>query len=361
MMRGLAILLVILVHTAQRVEGDVLLRPFADYGQMGVQLFFIASAFTLCYSMDSRNSRNSSKFALRNFYIRRFFRIAPLYYFGIILYFIVTSINTTIWVSNKNPIDILLNIFLLNGLFETANNSVVPGGWSIGTEILFYLLFPLLFSIFIRLQRIFKYAYLVLPLCSLIFSLLIQRIFYILNSPEEFYNNSFFYYNITNQLPVFCIGIALYIAYSNELIPKFKKTTCIIFILLFSLISWYLMSNGQFMESSYIVIFPFISSISFVFIFILLQSYSVIKTNFFTRIGIVSYSSYIVHFVFTFYLTSNLSDLLGFIPSDIRLLIIYCIVVVLTYITSKMFHKYIELYGIKIGRKLISSLDNRVK
>lgn len=355
-MRGIAILLVILVHTSQRVEGNMLLRPFADYGQMGVQLFFVASAFTLCYSMDARSANGDS---LKNFYIRRFFRIAPSYYFGILLYYIITSINTTVWISNKNPIDIMLNILFLNGLFESANNSVVPGGWSIGTEMLFYLIFPFLFIAFKKLQGKCKYSYLILPICSFIVSLLIQWLFYTINSPDDFNNNSFFYYNLSNQLPVFCVGMSVYIAYKNHLIPKFKKSHCILFVLLFSFLSWYIMSKIQYLSFFYILLFPFVSSLSFVFIFIFLQIFRKIKLNFLSKMGVVSYSSYLLHFIFTFYLVNKISLYLHFLSADVRLIITYIVVVMLTYNTAKLFHMLIELNGIKLGRKIIAIENNK--
>ena len=49
--RGIAILMVMLVHTSQAVNGvSQLVGDIDRYGQMGVQLFFVASAYTLCFS-----------------------------------------------------------------------------------------------------------------------------------------------------------------------------------------------------------------------------------------------------------------------------------------------------------------------
>jgi peptidoglycan/LPS O-acetylase OafA/YrhL len=56
-MRGIAILMVILVHTSQNIKIESeLISLFCRYGQMGVQLFFVASAFTLCNSAENRNN-----------------------------------------------------------------------------------------------------------------------------------------------------------------------------------------------------------------------------------------------------------------------------------------------------------------
>ena len=86
--RGVAILMVILVHTAQRISGlGVLASTITMYGQMGVQLFFIASAYTLCLSSQRRANETLPYI---KFGIRRFFRIAPAYYSGILTYFVIS-------------------------------------------------------------------------------------------------------------------------------------------------------------------------------------------------------------------------------------------------------------------------------
>ena len=84
-LRGMAILGVILVHSSQLVAPtNATLLWVMREGARGVQLFFVASALTLCMSWMTRNSHE--KFPIRNFYIRRFFRIAPMFYIAILIY-----------------------------------------------------------------------------------------------------------------------------------------------------------------------------------------------------------------------------------------------------------------------------------
>src|SRR5947209_15395493 len=83
-LRGLAILGVLLVHAGQATAGlSSAMTKLTTAGQYGVQLFFVASAFTLFLSQDSRKNESHP---IRNFFIRRFFRIAPLFYVGIGFY-----------------------------------------------------------------------------------------------------------------------------------------------------------------------------------------------------------------------------------------------------------------------------------
>ena len=62
--RGYATLMVIAVHLSQRLDMSSFLGLLAEYGQMGVQLFFIASAYTLSLSYERRINE---KYSLLNF------------------------------------------------------------------------------------------------------------------------------------------------------------------------------------------------------------------------------------------------------------------------------------------------------
>jgi len=83
--RGIAILLVIMIHTGQFFYKSTFLKNIYDTGDKGVQLFFILSSITLFNSFDNRYQLDGGQ---RNlfFFIRRFFRISFLYYFFIFFY-----------------------------------------------------------------------------------------------------------------------------------------------------------------------------------------------------------------------------------------------------------------------------------
>ena len=106
-LRGLAIFLVMIVHTSQYGEKshNEIFNSFFKFGAKGVQLFFLASAFILFLSYNYRISKQY-KNLLRDFYIRRFFRIAPMYYIGII-FFSLQNQNGIFDTSTNNYINIL--------------------------------------------------------------------------------------------------------------------------------------------------------------------------------------------------------------------------------------------------------------
>jgi peptidoglycan/LPS O-acetylase OafA/YrhL len=108
----------------------------AVLGLYSVQSFFIISGF--CFFHLYRSSRFDVTRA-RAFYIRRFFRIAPLYY-------AVLALNLALGQAidpGRSARRLFENVTLTFGLFH-PNHSMLLGGWSIGIECVFYLAFPLL-------------------------------------------------------------------------------------------------------------------------------------------------------------------------------------------------------------------------
>jgi peptidoglycan/LPS O-acetylase OafA/YrhL len=164
-LRGYAILMVIAVHASQHVEGlPPWMRTLADQGARGVQLFFVASALTLCLSWQARHDGALA------FYLRRLFRIAPMFWLAII-YFVVTDGFGPRGAYAPDGIgvrQIVLAALFLHGLMPDAITSIVPGSWSIADEAIFYLIFPLLFAVNKRLQIIYAFLATIIISCGCI-------------------------------------------------------------------------------------------------------------------------------------------------------------------------------------------------
>jgi peptidoglycan/LPS O-acetylase OafA/YrhL len=108
----------------------------AKAGHYGVEGFFIISGFCFfhIYGPGSFGGRG-----LRDFHIKRFLRIAPLYYLAV-------ALNLTLRTAVGPPATarmLLENATLTIGLFH-PNHTLVLGGWSIGIEYVFYLALPAL-------------------------------------------------------------------------------------------------------------------------------------------------------------------------------------------------------------------------
>ena len=135
-LRGLAILGVIMVHTGHSIgsSGSNLVDDIVGSGARGVQLFFIASAFTLFRSYKNRSVIEHHTIA--NFFIRRFFRIAPMYYIGIFYYLFQRKLEQNFGVPvNSTNLCVASNFLFLHGVSPNWINSLVPGGWSITVEV----------------------------------------------------------------------------------------------------------------------------------------------------------------------------------------------------------------------------------
>jgi peptidoglycan/LPS O-acetylase OafA/YrhL len=143
-LRGIAIAGVLLIHSSQMVPDlPARLQHFGAFGFRGVHLFFIVSALTLSLVMSQGTVPKA--LSLRSFYIRRFFRIAPMFYLAALAYLALRRAGVMDLAKVPvGPIDIASTFLFLHGLVPHAINNVVPGGWSIAAEALFYLLFPLL-------------------------------------------------------------------------------------------------------------------------------------------------------------------------------------------------------------------------
>jgi peptidoglycan/LPS O-acetylase OafA/YrhL len=141
--RFFAIFGVIIVHVGQNSLPSLFFGDLHSLGRFGVQLFFIISGATvyLTYNKGVRDSNN-----LLIFYIKRFFRIIPLFIIMAIIYF---------FLDNK---PFFQSIFPWSGFNPEAYNNI-EGGWSIWNEMYFYLIFPLYYKF--RASRIFN---IILPL-----------------------------------------------------------------------------------------------------------------------------------------------------------------------------------------------------
>jgi peptidoglycan/LPS O-acetylase OafA/YrhL len=107
----------------------------------GVRLFFLLSAFSLMYSTTLYWDRPDW---IRVYAIKRLFRIAPLFYImiiGNIVYdFAVKGLTPSLSV-------ILLNVTFLFNFFAASQPSLVPTGWTLGVEMVFYAILPLVIGV----------------------------------------------------------------------------------------------------------------------------------------------------------------------------------------------------------------------
>jgi peptidoglycan/LPS O-acetylase OafA/YrhL len=345
-LRGYAVLAVLFVHcreaTVSSFPGPAILSNIFFQGSRGVQLFYVASAFTLFLSMGFRakDEINPNK----NFFIRRFFRIAPMFYLALVYYLWQNGLSQTSATNGEEiTINNILSHFLfLNGFHPNWINSIVPGCWSIAVEMMFYCFVPFLFAKIKSINQalLFVFFALVIRDSSLL-------VFKLLHLDETL--GGYLHYYLPNQLPVFGLGIVLYFLIKDN--GKFDINS-----------SWYLIAFGLIIfQLLGFNILPeyFLYSVSFVFLAIgLSKSPNIVIVNRpIIYVGKISYSMYLVHSAVIFWL-AKFNMLNFFVATNmpyelLNFLIRFLLIILVTSIISSLSYRYIELPMQKIGKQII--------
>lgn len=198
--RGIAILMVVCFHVSVIWPSVSWINHLAKLGNLGVQLFFLVSAVTMCYMWERRRAEPARQM---RFYVRRAARIAPLFWFAIIFY-------TLLWGTAPSPrasegiglLQLALTALFLHPFAPSAVNSVVPGGWSIGIEMGFYAIFPFLAAV--QPQRLLTWAFAAYLSIGILGTTLAEHF----GSGEGF--ATFLYYSMLTQLPIFPLGMFIH-------------------------------------------------------------------------------------------------------------------------------------------------------
>jgi exopolysaccharide production protein ExoZ len=347
--RGYAILMVIAVHTLLSLHffGDLPapLVTVVAQGARGVQLFFVASALALCFSWTAR------KESARPFYARRLFRIAPMFWLAIVFF---------VWLNGTGPRffapdgigsrHIVMTALFLHGFWPDTISSVVPGGWSVANEAIFYALFPFLVPVLLKSSW---RTVLIVAVVAIVgggqVSRLIYGFSYLLPKSWADITGLYVFYWFPRQLPCFIFGIMLF-KWSTERplpSPAIAAPLCIGAIALMVAAAFlegvkYAMPLGP--QTTYGLIFAL-----FVFSLMSWKSSPLVNT-FMIWIGKVSYSAYFVHFgVLNYLVAPRLSG-----NAAVDFAATFTVVVAITVALSSITYWFIEQPMIKLGSSVIS-------
>ena len=361
-LRGVAFLIVLLYHCLGAVQGLPMgFAAVVNKGNYGVQLFYVASAFTLFLSLDQRSKLDRRPVLF--FFIRRFFRIAPMFWAAIIFYVLIWGLGPRgaapygigVW-------HILSTFFFLHGWHPTTINSVVPGGWSIAVEMVFYALVPLFFFHARTLKRMVP-IFGILLVVSRLASWGVTR--WLSHAMAPIYQEcvkSFAYYWLPAQLPVFCMGFILYILLTDyyppaprTMDPADRRRGGLLLV-------------GAGLLSAVLIRFKVPAAylgfgvVSALVAFSLAYRPNAILVNRFTRYaGKVSYSGYLMHF----FVVDELRDFLPrmaflqSIPALVRYFIFVGVATAGTLLFATITYQFVEKPGRNIGRRVIQHLKAR--
>jgi len=153
--RALSIILVLVFHTffvyevvhpTQTVDSLInelgLAWAWAWNGDKGVDVFFVMSGFLISGILFKQITKNG-QIDLRNFYIRRYLRLTPAYYFALSAY----------WLMNGPHSEWLWANFFYVSNFVHYSHQAMGWTWSLAVEEQFYFIYPLLLIAILKYSK----------------------------------------------------------------------------------------------------------------------------------------------------------------------------------------------------------------
>lgn len=341
-LRGYAILGVIAVHASQFVPGlEGPLRALADQGARGVQLFFVVSALTLMLSWNHRGDGTLP------FYIRRLFRIAPMFWLAVIVSVLLARAGLSYYTSGAiGWAHILATAAFLHAFHPDAITSVVPGGWSIAVEMTFYGLFPLL-VLALRTWQVTALA-LVASICVAgLLNIAVQFV-----APDSGPRMAeFLYLWFPTQFPAFLAGILVFHllhAFSHRL-PRIVLRAGLAASLAIMIAVPFVGSSLKVFHVAYILAFGLCA-------FCLAQGVGRLLVNApIEYVGKISYSAYFWHFIVLEGIAGTGAHQLAVVnslPAWAHYLLLFAVVAAATMLASSVTYHLIEAPMISMGRRI---------
>jgi peptidoglycan/LPS O-acetylase OafA/YrhL len=345
-----------------------------DNGSYAVDIFMFISGFLMTYHYRLREDRETweSSTTWGKFYVRRFFRIAPLYYFLLTVVLIfrshlyqcnlrIMSVFPPPWAKllhlppNVPPLgvaSIASHYSFLFGLFPKycADNNLPD--WSIGLEMQFYLVFPFLMLLFRR------FGYLFITAACLVAWRVAHHLFgvYVINPPKLlglFDQPSF----LPLKIECFVFGILTAEGYwFRTLKPDVSK------ILLFLTAMILIVTESSiYLKGAIVVCVYFLfsrgPSITGQRVAQTVEE-SLLASRFAQFLADTSYSIYLIHAPTLILVTSFLAGQKWFVTLSppVRFLLLLGVVITICYPVAFILFKMIEQPGISVGHRMVKTI-----
>jgi peptidoglycan/LPS O-acetylase OafA/YrhL len=165
-LRGFAALAVYAFHLWLGLGGDEFTFGFHDgftyglrslfrAGYQGVDLFFVLSGFVIAWPYVSARKQRLTGAEVADFYQRRYFRIAPLFYVTIVVVVVLIQIG---WLKGSVTWKIVVgHLLFMENFIPYWVGSLRGVYWTLPTEMHFYLVLPLVLR-FIDVDRPWRFA-----------------------------------------------------------------------------------------------------------------------------------------------------------------------------------------------------------
>lgn len=342
-LRGLAAIYIFLYHMVKMPQPNMEIPRWAEFvklGGMGITFFFLVSAFSLYLSRETHKEEK-----LFEFYLRRFFRIAPLFYLWIIL-----SLVRNFYVFHKSHSiqEIFSSLFFFFNLWPGFQPGFVWASWMIGVLCVFYFIFPFLHKIIDNMWKAFGLFFISIFFVSVFKTILL----YIPFQPNEL--EEFLKYSFVRHFPVFAYGIFLYFFYKKFVTNKLSSKSVGFFLLSLALFLFSSLTSGKMNDIILPTYYwqPVVFSI-FIFGFAFYPvSIFINKTT--QYIGKISYSIYLNHPTLIFLMKPVYEKIYDW-PINLTIRYILCVGITFGILVpiSYMSYRLIEVPGGKLGKKIL--------
>jgi len=346
-LRGIAVSGVVMYHFF--VLLDLVHNPYFAYihafGSLGVPLFFVISGYLIYRSVDNSTKRMGRKRGVINYFLHRFFRIAPAYYVNLFFLLILASLilDSSFLYSSSFLKQLLSNLTFTSYFVHRTSGFGFNGAyWTLNIEMLWYILAPLILF-YIQRTRVF----LVLGLLSLLYLWSINQGYF--DTLFGFEDSSAIYglelrylaTQLPGQINFFIAGILIY-RYSLSVKRLSLKW---IYLLSIVIIFLFVAFDGYYGRSKSFVIGQSLTLLVSSTLFVLLYRAKIKGFTFLEWIGKISYSLYLWHMPLLFVMKHN--NILHFIPLYITI-IVYTLVLLAI---SSLSYYLIEEGGFLLRKK----------
>lgn len=316
-------------------------------GPVAVTFFFVLSGFLITYLLLVEKEKNNS-ISIKKFYLRRIFRIWPLYYFLIIIgIFILPNIplfnpSYIDYQIYPNYILLMYFTFFANLVLSGENILFIGHTWSIAVEEQFYLVWPWILKYsnkyFLSMFSVIIIQYLFKGLFTLIF---IKYNFHFAYLAIEFLKNTRF-----ECMAIGGIGAYLILFYKEKMELYLFYFPLRISIIVLTII---LMYFGTTIPGVHNLIY----SILFCYIITYSSRFNEIKIfPIFNYFGTISYGIYMYHPIIIIMVMHILKKV--FLPLQNNLLFnlcVYMLCFILTILVSSLSYQFLERFFINLKSK----------
>ncbi len=314
-LRGVAVLWVAIYHYKVFLrEYSIDLNIFskiAEIGYLGVDFFFILSGFIISYVYGGVLSKPGKESIFR-FLGFRLARIYPLHVAVLLICLLLAYVFKIDLNTNVSLKSLILNLLNIHGWGLVHYTSWNEPSWSISVEWFIYLIFPVLIILVSRVRGTISNIFLILALA-------VGMFFYFKTNGFQTMN-LYVYSTLARGIWEFVVGMCLFNIYKN----KIYNSIIFDFLFLFNLLALVLtiLLFKPFLLRDFICIL-ILSSLILCVVQSSLFVKNVLSVTFLYKLGKISYSIYMIHWLCLSILTIFIKN--SFLLDKILILFVYFI------------------------------------